>query len=93
MVDADHTQASNLASACQGDGNSRLVKGSSDRIHRERVVGVGTMIRSYTMVSGIPEVRKWDPYVSALTSQMTDKRRFGDVRVSGVMKGGICALR
>lgn len=43
VIDADHTQASDLVSTCQCDGDSRLIEGSSDRIHRERVVGVGTI--------------------------------------------------
>lgn len=39
-----------------------------------------------------PRMRQ-ETYVSALTSQMTDKRRFGDERLSTLVNGGILAER
>jgi hypothetical protein len=96
VVDADHAQWRALGPFGKGNSHCGLVKSGCDGIDRDRIVGVGPEGDKTQNVSEnvlYPQEFKRVTYVSALTSQMTDKRRFGEERDSVLTKGGILAER
>lgn len=94
MVNADHAQGWALAARRQGHGDRGLVEGRGDVVDGDRVVGVRA-VRGLVVCVFIYHYSLWDfassTHVSALTSQMTDSRRFADESVSTLTNGGILA--
>lgn len=85
VINADHTEGCALAAAWQAHRYCGLIEGGGDVVDRDRVVGVRA-IDSFSSSSW--RFRRWDPpYVSALTSQITDKRRLGVSRLSTFTTG------
>lgn len=89
MVDANHAQRRALSPSAQLNWHSGLIEGRRDGIYRDRVMRVRT--GGNELDQG--RARGTRTYVSALTSQMTDRRLSGDERDSTLTKGGISADR
>lgn len=71
MVNADHAQGGTVLQA--GDGDGGLVECGGDIIQGDGVEGVGAVLVSQAQVTA----SCLGTYVSALTSQMTDRLRLG----------------
>lgn len=92
MVNADDAQRRALGATVQSDRHGGLVESGGDVVDGDGVVRVGpvycgTFAISYLLAR--TQITVISTYVSALTSQTTDRVRFGDVRLSMLTKGGI----
>jgi hypothetical protein len=91
VIDTDHTQRRALCSRWKGNRYCRFVESSGDVVYGNRVIRVSAAssekgLENFAMIGSIATR---ETYVSALTSQMTDKRRLGVERDSTLTKWGI----
>lgn len=93
VVNADDAQRRALSVGGQLDGHGRLVEGGGDVVDGDRVVRVGAVKISSLGASVNFTFEYGVTYVSALTSQTTDRARLGEDRVSTFTKGAIGELR